>query len=549
MTAAPQILTVDQAVAELGEDAVRRGFRHQLWRKGDLSYRFSDLQLRVREMIHEPGPRRCGWLASRRAGKSRTASGTSAEKGYAMPGIYIPYAAPSAVQVATFIDPHFRRIANEAPDDLALDHKGGQWETPPLQWYDAAGNPVRTKMDGGVELARFRGSKHEEVMRQSIIRPRGCDETKKADALRGPGTAYAVVDEARDIPILDYVLTDVLGPMLWEARSVWGEDVVVKLFVCTTAPRRPDHPFVEVWEGLKATGAAIHSDIYQADHLTDEDIAEARDEAGGEDTLSWRREALALIERDPRRAVFPEFDRAKHVREVERPSHIRPCIIGDGGHEDMTVFGFGYYHFPEATYVIEDELVFRRTRSDVIDAAVAAKERELWPDTPVDRRRVDFPPQVRADMNREEWGDPHEWGDDDRDPPHWLGVTKPRGRPGEGSFQAGVNRVRTVAQRQQLAVHPRCTTLIEHAENARWNVHRSDLERVKDEEGEPLHHYDGAADLVYFVRDCDATTNPIPDVPEGVGLPTHIIREARKQQSQGETLRRMFGRGSKRRRR
>jgi hypothetical protein len=537
VTSAPQILSLDDAIATMGEDAVGDAELDRLWRAGDLSYRLSAVQLRVRDALNTPGARRVGWLASRRIGKSRTASTVSAEKAYHYPGLYIPYAAPTGEQVETFIDPHFTRIANEAPPDLSLDHVGGVWITPPLQWHDAAGNPVRTRDAGGTELARFRGTKHEEDLRRSSIKPRGCDEQKKADRLRGPGTLFAVVDEARDIDILDYVLTDVLGPMMWEAKKVWGAMAVAKLFVCTTAPRRPDHPFVKVWELLKAIGAAIHSTIYDADHLTAEDIEAAALEAGGKDTLAWRREAEARIEKDPARAVFPEFSQSVHVRELERPAHYFPAAIGDGGFIDLALFLFGYYHFEKAAYVIERELVFQRTRSDAMDEAIGRLERELWPGVTVERRRVDASPQTRADMNRAEWG--HEWKREqgDPEPPHWLPVRKPIVR-GSTSMEAGVNRARVLLkQADKVYIHPRCERLIDHLDSARWNLARTEFERVKDEQGEPVHHYDGAAAFAYFLRDV-STANPVPDrVPSAFEL---SFRKPRLKKSEDEKLRSLF---------
>lgn len=534
--------TAEDVIAAAGSpQEARRAALGLMWSIGDLSYRYSALQSRVRAMVLGPGPRRVGWLASRRAGKSRTACGIATEVAYAHPGVYIPYAAPSAVQVRTFIDPHLRGIAAEAPDALAMDHVDGRWVTPPLQWLDAEGRPVKSVAAGGVHVERYKGGRHDEALRRSTINPRGCEDQRKADALRGPGTLLAICDEARDIPILDYVLTDVLGPMLWEARSVWGEEAHPHLLITTTAPRRPDHAFVDVWEGLRARDAGLHSTIYDADHLTEADIDEARREAGGEDTLAWRREALALIERDPRLAVFPEFDRARHVAEVPRPSHFLPCVIGDGGFIDQAFYGFGFYDFEHARYVVEDELVFRRERSDAQDRAIAKRETELWPGVEVERRRVDSPPQVRADMNRAEWG--REWSTeaDGPQPPHWLSVSKPRSRRA-GSMESGVNRVRKLLAEGRLVIHPRCTTLIAHAEGARWNTQRDSFVRVVDDDGEPLHHYDGAASLVYFTRDCNAHDNPIPQVPAGVGLPTHLIRKHLLRKTEDDKIRGLFGR-------
>ncbi len=526
--------------AGLTEEQLREPARHALWRAGDLTYRLSGLQERVRDLINTRGRRRRrGWLASRRSGKSRTACTIATERAYELPGVYIPYAAPSAVQVRSFVNPHLRRLANEAPPDIAMDYLNGQWVTPPIQWYDEAGNPARSKYHGGAEVARFRGDKHAEVLQQSIINPRGCEDTRKADALRGAGTPLGIIDECRDVPILDYVLTDVLGPMLWEMASVWGDVVQAMLFLCTTAPRKPDHPFVSVWHAMVETDSAIHSTIYESDHLSAAQVAEAMEECGGEDTLAWQREGLAMIVRDPKTATFPEFDKNRCVVEATRPAHFFPAIIGDGGFIDQAAYLFGYYDFTRAVHVIEDELGFQRARSDTMGEENEAKASELWPDLEVERRRVDASPQVRADMNREEWGDEPAERTEDKEPPHWLSVTKPRGAVGEGSMERGVNQARKLLKQGKVEIHPRCEKLLEQLDSCMWNTARTEFVRLKDENGEPIHHYDFAAAFVYAIRDM-SQENPYP-----ASSPVSRIDAFRREQTErreDEQLRSIFRR-------
>lgn len=542
MSAAP-VLSVEEARATYGDEAVRIAARHACWRAGDLSFFASEVQLRARALVYEHASRRVVWETNRRFGKSRNCVLLGGEHSLAFPGIRIPYAAPTAEQVRAFVHPPMLELTSGAPDDLAPDLVHGEWVFPPLQWYDAAGNPVRTKLHGGVELARYSGKKADELLRMSRVVPEGCENHKYADALRGTGTVFAVIDEARDIPILRYVLLSVIGPMLWEARSRWHNDVSATMLVASTPADEPDHPFVEVADAAEAKGAYFHATVYDCDHLDERAIAEAIEEAGGEHTVQWQVEGLAKRARDPKRLAFPEFDRERDVREHPRPAHFVPCVIGDGGFVDHALYAFGYFDFREAIIVIEDELVFQRTRSDVTDAAIAAKERELWGDREVGRRRVDAPPQVRADMNREEWGDPAEWADDDREPPHWQPVTKPRSEKSMGSMQSGVNRARVLLKGARVAVHPRCRTLITHVDAARWNKARDAFERVTDEKKDPVHHYDGAAAFVYFIRDVDAATNPYPAAElRGVD---QTFRAHRVAKTEDDRLRGLFRRSAR----
>lgn len=510
MSAAP---TLAELRAEHSPADLRRAARWAYWRGGDLSYYCSEIQLRFRDIVYNHPARRAALETCRRFGKTRTLVGLSGEWAMAFPGVRIPYAAPTGKQVKTFVHPHMRKLTEHAPDDIAPHINGdGEWVFPPLQWLNADDEPVRTKLHGGVRLVRFEGREAEAELLISRVAPHGCEDRKKADALRGTGTVLAIVDEARDIGILNYVLSSCLGPMLWEARSEWSEDVDPKMLVASTPADDPDHPFPDVADAAKHRGAYMHATVYDCDHLSERDIADAIEEAGGEHTVAWQVEGLAKRVRDPKRAVFPEFDAEGHAVATEHPRHFRPCVVGDGGHIDMALYGFGYFDFARDTFVLEDELTFRRTRSDITDEAIAAKEAELWGDRRVQKRRVDAPPQVRSDMNRDEWGEP---GRDRANAPHWAGVAKPT-----GSMQKGVNRVRVLLSGKRLEIHPRCTTTIAHLNGARWNRQRSEFMRIRDEKGEVLHHYDGAAMAVYFVRECD-TTNPYP-VLEHVTSDYHV---------------------------
>lgn len=536
MGAAPTIIrSAAEARRVLGEDAARTASRHALWRAGRLDYHLSSIQRRGRTLVYEHPARRIVYLTNRRFGKSRTGVVLSNEKALAYPGVRIPYAAPTGRQVADFVEPHLLELAGHAPPDLAPEQIKGEWVFPPLQWYDARGNPVRTKDDGGVELARAKGPGDRQFC--SRIVPVGCEDRKKADRLRGPGTIFAVVDEAGFIPVLPYVLRSVIGPMFWEARSKWGAHVRPKMLVPSTPPEEMDHPFVEVVRRAEEQGALLHATVYDCDHLSEQDIAEAIEEAGGEHTIDWRREGLAIIEANPDTTVLPEMTEHADlvIREVPRPEYFLPHVIGDVGFVDMDVIAFGYYDFANDLDVIEDEVVLKRSRSDMLDAKVAAKERELWGDRPVHRRRVDAAPKIRADMSREEWQ-----GDEDG-VRSWQAVTAvSRLTERTGRLRAAANATRVRVQRGRLAIHPRCTTIIAHAKHARWNRARSDFARVEDDHGQPDHHYDGAAALLYFERELDRTTNPFPALAPGVSLLTHHIRQDALQRSGDEKIKRLL---------
>lgn len=526
-------MRLEDAVAEVGADAVRVGARHAYWRRGDLSYHCSDIQLQARALVMK-GIRRVAWETCRRFGKSRTGVVIAGEWCLAFPGVRIPYAAPSGDACKTFVHPHMLELASHAPDDMAPELVGGEQVFPPLQWYDAAGNPVRTRLDGGTELARFRGPKAEELLRMSVVAPKGCEDMRKANRLRGTGTVGGIIDEARDIPVLHHVLSKVMGPMLWEARSRFHEDVEPVLLVVSTPADEVEHPFPEVCDAAEAKGAYLRATVYDCDHLSERDIAEAIEDAGGEHTVAWQVEGLARRMRDPERSVLPEFTDGL-VGEQERPRWFLPCIVGDLGFTDMSVLAFGYYDFEADRYVIEDEVAGQRMVSDVLDASIAGTTARLWPGMQVHRRRLDATPREREDLSRAEWQE--QGGGSDAT---WVPVSGDGGVH-KGRMRALANRARIICKRGQLLVHPRCETIIAHAKHARWDRARKSFLRVVDEGGQPLHHYDGAAALLYFLRDCDATTNPVPALPPGVTDETHHIPPHLRQDQKKEQLRRLLG--------
>jgi len=520
--------------AGLTDDELREPARHALWRAGDLTYLLHEgreptdpiVQRYVPPQLRGTGPRgQIHALEALEAARARAAAlfvvltgrqyGKSlffvvwaamlcvraAIEGTEM--VRIPYAAPSGKQVEQFITPHFLMLQEHAPPDLRPTHdkQAGEWIFP-------------------------RGDR---------IVVAGCEDVNKADRLRGPRAHAAIVDEGGFIPILDYVIESVLG---WQLATTGG------ILLCSsTPPTSLDHPFVALTERAEEEGLLHRATTPEAPHMTAELLDKAIARCGGEHTVAWQREGLARLIVDPAATVLPEFGASETViGEHVRPQHFFPAVIGDGGFIDHAVYAFGYYDFEAALWIVEDELVFRRSRSDDMGAKIEEKAAELWPKLEVERRRVDASPQVRADMNRADWGDEQEARaelPEGKEPPHWLSVTKPRGLPGQGSMERGVNHVRIMVSQGRIKVHPRCKTIIAHSTNARWNLARDSFVRVLDSKREPIHHYDGCAALVYAIRDM-SQENPYP-----ASAPTSRIdawRRERAERTDEQRLRSIFRR-------
>lgn len=482
MNAASRIVTSVEEARRLG--VTPESARHALWRAGDLSYLLHEGQMLLRHRWRSSSSRRYVGNIGRGWGKSFWGCLESVECAIRTPNAQVRYAAPEAKQVETIIAPHMRQILEHGPPDLrpAYNAQRGTWTFPNGSVIFVAGANA-----GG------------------------------ADRLRGVSTDLAIIDEARDIDCLDYLVKSVLTPRITERG---------RILIISTPPEVPDHALVRYITEAQARGAYMHAPTSEAPHVSEARMAEFLADYTGPDDPAFRREFLAEIIVDPARVVLPELSEheATTVREHPRPSHFLPTIVGDLGYEDWTVIAFGYYDFAADLDVIEHELVLSRTRSDLIDAEATRIAGELWGSLPVHARRIDAQPIVRADMGRA-----HARAEDE--PEVWQATRN-------DDMRAAANAMRVRISRGRLRIHPRCTTIIAHGKYARWNRARTGLERPSEAE----HHYDGCAALLYFGRELDRLTNPFP-VPE----PTTIdrFRAHRLEQTEAQKLRGIFRRSAR----
>jgi hypothetical protein len=500
MTAAQHIPYDDPS---LTPEQRKTAAREVCWRAGDLSFLLHEGQELLRERFRANTSRRYLANIGRGWGKSFWALVEAVEVCLRIPDAQVRYAAPEAKMVETIVAPHMQAIRMTGPEDLrpVWKEQKGYWLFPNGSKLFVAGANA-----GG------------------------------ADRLRGVSTHFAVIDEARDIDCLGYLIKNVLTPRLTEQA---------RLLIISTPPEMPDHPLTGYILEAQTRNAYMHAPTWDAPHITPERMAEFIADYTGPNDPAFRREFGAEIIADPERAVLPEFSEHESliVDELVRPEHAMLHVIGDAGFDDLDVLAFGYYDFRADLDVIEAEVVLQRSRSDLLDAAVARMERDLWGregrPPKVHRRRIDAQPKVRADMSREEW----QADDPDDAVRHWGGVTKAKAA-NVGSFRASANAARVRMARGRVRVHPRCTTIIAHAKAARWATNGNQLERIKDDKGRTVHHFDGCAALIYFLRDLDRSTNPYPLLAPGVGPDTHhvppeLLAERKK-------IRQIFGRGTRR---
>lgn len=463
-------MNLEEARAALGPAEFRRQARHVCWRAGDLSYALHAVQLRGRALVHDAtsrNVRRVVWNWGRRLGKSHAAIVLALETALRTPGARIPYAAPTQKMVEEFVHPIFTELADQAPADVRPALVSGEWRMPD----------------------------------ERRIIPVGCEDRKKADRLRGPKAHACIVDEAGFVPILDYVVKDVLRPQLLTTKG-W-------MLIASTPPDTPAHPFIAMMAEAEARGAYMHASVRESPLISPDEIDLYCEELGGPTSSRWLREGEARIVVDEGRAVLPEWQglEGSLVGEVERAPYFTAYVAADSGYLDLTVVLFGWWDFLNKRLVVEDEIVLSRTRSDVIQRAVGEKERALWPGQQPYRRVVDASLQTIADMRGLQVHDRHRRDAEGHPTPHLEDDAALWTLPLKDDKEAAINALRVGLVRGELVVHPRCKVTIAHCRHAVWNTARTEFAR-SGEEG--VGHFDALDALLYLWRSVNRTKNPFP---------------------------------------
>lgn len=461
----------------------RRQVREELWRLGNLGWLLHPGQKRVRTAVYACPARRFVFNCSRRWGKSYLLCALAVECALSGHNKQVKYAAPTARDVRKIILPLMREIFDTCPEDV---------------------KPTWNQVDG---TWTFKNG--------SQIHVAGVDNGN-ADSLRGQASDLAIVDEAGFVSDLEYVDKNVLMPQLITTNG--------RIIISSTPAVSPGHPFQAYCVDAEARGAYVKQTIHDAPHIDARRIEEWCYESGGPESSTWRREYLAEHVTDEGSAVIPEWERSKHlvVCEHPRPEYAHAFVAMDQGYYDLTVAVFGYYDFKAGLDVIEDELVFERATSDIIAAAVTAKERELWGDLePLPRpmnRFVDAPAIVIADLCR------------------LSGQTWALARKDDA--EAALNSLRISIAGGKMRIHPRCKVTISHLAGAVWNKSRTSFERSPG-----LGHFDAVDAVKYFHRGINRHANPWPLLPKGVSHDNHWVPPRLDAQTKQKRLAKAFGRG------
>lgn len=405
------------------------------------------------------------------------------------PGWQIKYAAQTQKQVRKILRPHLRDIFKTCPEAIRPR-------------YHSQDGEYRFPNGASITLA-------------------GCDR-ENAETLRGQHAHFAVVDEGGAIADLEYVVRDILMP---QTLNTGG-----RVLVISSPAKRPGHPFKAFCDEAEANGALLERTIHDNPRLTERDKDELCRAAGGPDSTTWKREYLAQHVTDEESAVLPEATKdvlrgSTLELQHENDTSYRPVafdtylVVDPGWSPDFTGIIWAIWDFPKARWIVEDEFVMRRMKTDTLATVLRERTDALW-------GRGHTPYLCVADVDHRLIADLAGYG--------WnFTPTK------KDNLDEAINLLRQsiAGQKYPVWTHPRCVATRRQFENATWNKARTRFERT------PLDgHFDLVAAAIYLRRNLQPWRNPLPKtLPFGAHKGIVIAEDEKPQTKAGRAFRKLFG--------
>jgi hypothetical protein len=397
--------------------------------------------------------------SARRWGKSRLLLKRALAKGIRNKGWRMIYFGPIKKELLKIVHPLMAELVRDCPPGLLGKHQGPDWVEKEEAYVFKTGS------------------------RLEII---GLD--KNPDGARGTGLDAAFGDEVAFFDKLEYLINSIIMPQVMGRQHA-------RLECASTPPVSPSHHWSQnMVPHAVADGAHDKRTIEEADQYDTSEIEEIIRQVGGDmgrKHTAVRRELFCEHVTDETLAVIPEFNYVKSevVREITAPTW-RDCYASmDPGWKDHTAVLFGYWHFEEQACVIEDEICAPRLNSGDLAAEVKRKEAFLWdgvkrrssqgghPKPQPFLRVTDHDPRLQQDLAMA----------------HGL-VFIPTLKD---NLEQQVNAVRVAFANKKIIIHPRCTKLVLHLQNAVWKNRDA---HIFAREGGNLGHFDTLAALVYLWR-------------------------------------------------
>jgi hypothetical protein len=383
----------------------------------------------------------------------------------------------------------------------------------------------------------------------------GCEDERKANRLRGPGSDLVIPDEGGFIDALKYLVSSIAVPQTIDRNG--------RILIPSSPAKSPGHYFNELAAKAEISGNYAHRTAHQSD-LTKQQIRDFCEEIGGCMTCmgldadcadcggeggstEWQREGMAKRVVDEDLAIVAEFtprhdaivrpmcvacgehfDSHKGVApvagnlpgewmpgpelcadggtfewEVKRPQwyDIYTCM-DVGWSPDLTAVGFSYWDMGAATHVWLDELTMGRMTTEDLNRGIACTEERLWGDYW----------QYIVDKGLEDEIRPEPYmrvSDND------LQVIADMAKLHDMAFaptqkhnkESAINQLKLMVKGKagEMRIHPRCRDIRAHLRAGIWNKGHTSYARV-----DGFGHFDHVDQMVYQVRNIDRDHDPTP---------------------------------------
>jgi len=477
--------------------------KHELWRRGSLSFKLDATQKGLYNLFYDSNHKIMTWLLSRRQGKTYTLCILALEQCIKYPNSIVKFISPTKIQVNNNARPVFRQILEDCPEDIRPEFRSKDY----IYFFPNGSEIQLAGSDAG-----------------------------HAEKLRGGDSHIWFIDEAGSCNDLNNIIKSILLPttLITNGKGV----------LASTPPKEADHEFLKWIEDCQMKGSLVKKTIDDNPRITGEQRTNLIEELGGINTEEARRELFCEIIKDSTTSVIPEFDEIMSkeiVKEWPRPPFFDAYEGMDTGGKDFTVVVYGYYDFRAAKIIIEDETImdFRNKDETILSLVkkINEKEKKLFCNpisgefiTPYKRvSDVDYI-LTQEIYNHSKQILPKE------QTINFEIIHKDLN-------EAMINNLRILINNKKIIINPRCTTLIRHLMNARWDKQKKRFARSADDG-----HYDGVEALKYLVRSIEFNKNPYPAHYQ-LNTQALFIRDPEKfnnnSNNQIEVFKRLFGVKSK----
>ena len=438
---------------------------HELWERGDLEWLLYDHQLPIYNKLHEiiadPDPTINSYYLdiARQYGKSFTLFLVCCELCLRNSNYTICYIAPQKGMALEIVTQYtFNTIFANCPEKLL------------------------PKLSNKHELEFKNGSR---------IRLSGADN-KHYESLRGGRSNLNVIDEAGFMDNLIDGVLNATDPML---KTTGG-----KTLYASTPAATMDHDSEIIYKQHKEANLVSTFTIDDDKQMSEADLQREINKCHGRHTTKFKREYLCEHISDASKQVIGELTKERMLT-ARLPANYRDLdqfyqywkkyIVLDWGGRDHTAVLFGYFNFHTKECVVESELTFAGTEVHLAMIADAIKQRTelLW--TPAQQHNGiayycdNNNPLAQQDLNVK----------------HGLSFVPTT----KGYLDAMVQMVKNWFADDRVKFASGAEFALKSAESAHWASQRDKFAQSKI-----YGHYDHLAALVYFIRNIDQYTDPVP---------------------------------------